>query len=226
MTGYMKKIQKAAENTLVMNSFYQIASSILHTGVGFIFLILVARIYSPQSIGESSTLIGSLGIILTLSILGLDDSLIKYFLKEDDREKALGTAFIIVTMTCLLFSLVILSVMSLSVPEILLFLRNPESVILYLLSTLAWVYFSIIESVYLTLNKGKYILAKNIIFNALKLIFPFLLLPLGYFGIFLSWTIPAFLSFGFTFIISRVQLRLSFDKSFHALIEFDEAFGV
>jgi O-antigen/teichoic acid export membrane protein len=60
---------------------------------------------------------------------------------------------------------------------------------------------SLIDSVFIAFRSAKYIVLKNSIFSILKLIFPFLLVSLGAYGIFGSYMLPMIIGFIVSFII-------------------------
>ena len=61
--------------TLMTNSLFLILSSMLNSGVGFVFLVIIARIFTSEQIGFASNLITTLSVLTTISIFGLDDTI-------------------------------------------------------------------------------------------------------------------------------------------------------
>lgn len=75
----LKRILSQVRDPLYKNSFFIMLSSITNAGFGFFFWMIAARLYSAEDVGIATALWSSLTLILLLSRLGFDFSLIRFF---------------------------------------------------------------------------------------------------------------------------------------------------
>ena len=92
----MKTINKfykhLASDSLYRNSIYLMLSTLVMSFLGFFFWIISARLYSTEQVGIGATLISVMTLISSLSILGLDNGLIRY-LPTAERKNDVLTSF-------------------------------------------------------------------------------------------------------------------------------------
>ena len=60
------------------NSIYIILNSLSSAGLGFIFWIFAARLFSTSDVGVAAALISTMTLLVQLSRFGLDESMIRY----------------------------------------------------------------------------------------------------------------------------------------------------
>ena len=90
--------------SLYRNSIFLIASTFFGAGTGFIFWIIAARLYSTEDFGLASAMISAIGLISSLSVLGLNIGLIRFLSEIKDRSSLISTCMIVVTVVSLLLS--------------------------------------------------------------------------------------------------------------------------
>lgn len=74
------------------------------TGLGFIFWVLVTQFYSEVAVGFSSAVISAMGLLATVSVLGLDVSLIRFLPQAEKPRELINTCFTIGTLSSLIIS--------------------------------------------------------------------------------------------------------------------------
>lgn len=225
-----KRIRALIDSTLIKTTTYLIANSLVSSFLGFIFWTLCARFYSPKSLGLAVALISGMTLLSSFSNLGFGVLMVRVLPTFKDKEKIINSSFTISGFTLLVLSTIFLLFLDSISPE-LGFLR--ESLLyssLFILFTLFWLFTVLLESLFLSLRKARYILLKNTLFSILKIAFPFFLIFLGAMGIFVSWGLASLLAFllSFHFYFKRLmpeyRLRLDFDfKSLKPMLSF--AFG-
>jgi O-antigen/teichoic acid export membrane protein len=84
--------QNAQRDELLVNSLYLMFSSAATAGLGFVFWIVVARLYSAESVGLATSLLSATTVISMLSLLGFGSSFVRFLPKSvnRDREISLG----------------------------------------------------------------------------------------------------------------------------------------
>lgn len=213
--GQLKSIlSRYAEKSLYKNSIFIGISRILSASIGLIFWQVAARYYPASYVGSAIALMSSLGLVVTLSRLGFDFSLIR-FMPLKDRNAVFSTCLTITALSSIIFSCFYLASVDVISPSIS-FIKE---------YSLIFVLFAFLSSVtmttgntFLSFKKGKFYLAQNIL-DALRI--P-VLIPLSVFGpmgIFLSLGLSTLLaSFVASYFIFRT-LKLKFEFSLDFLRE-------
>src|SRR6185369_10617358 len=83
--------------TLYKNSLYLMINSAVLAFSGFLFWLLVARIYSPQEVGIATTLFSAILMISGISTLGLNAGLLRFIPKSKSFHKRLNSSIILAT---------------------------------------------------------------------------------------------------------------------------------
>ncbi|MQY12764.1 hypothetical protein SRB5_29030 [Streptomyces sp. RB5] len=80
------------------SSFFVLAATATSAALGFVFWIVVARYYDPETVGLATSLISATGLISYLSLFGLNSTLIRFPAGEDARngQLTLATALVAV----------------------------------------------------------------------------------------------------------------------------------
>jgi len=198
-------------NPLYRNSLFNMASTFILGGLGFVFWIIIARLYKTESVGIATTLISIMTLLSSFTILGLNVSLNRFLPKSTQKNALINSTFVIVTVVTFLATVVFLLGLQFFSPQ-LLFLRSN---LFYSISFILFVIFCswniLVESTFMAFRAAGNILLKNIIISTTKLVLPFVLITLGAYGIF-SATASAFalgVLMSVTILITRFKIRPS-----------------
>jgi len=119
----LESLYKIKKDSLYVNSFFLYLTSISNAGFGFFFWIISALIYSQAEIGIASALISSMALIILLSRMGLDQTLIR-FLPSSNKQEIFSTYAILTTIIALFFGIIFVYFIQFLSPE-LIFLKSP-----------------------------------------------------------------------------------------------------
>jgi O-antigen/teichoic acid export membrane protein len=101
--------QRAAErlrqNHLVRNSMFLLLSSALQAGLGFVFWILSARLFSVGEVGRATSLISATTLIAFVGLLGLNTTLTRHLPTSPDRDTMATVAILLVAVCAGLLAL-------------------------------------------------------------------------------------------------------------------------
>lgn len=203
--GFLKdKYEKIMGDSLYKNSIYLMISSGVMAAFGFFFWLICARLFSAEDIGLATTIISVMGLIASISVLGLNSGLVRYLPNSKDKNNKINTCFTIVALTAIIVSTIFLLGLGTFSPRLMFIKHN-------ILMSFAFIFFmaiysmsSVIESVFIAFRKAKFVLVKNTIFSVIKLGLPFVFFSLGImgaFGIFSAYMTAAFIGFGVVFLI-------------------------
>jgi O-antigen/teichoic acid export membrane protein len=171
---------------LFKNSLFNMTSTLILGGLGFVFWIIIARLYKTEDVGIATTLISIMTLLSSFTIMGLNASLNKYLPRSANKSELINSSFVIVTLVTLLVSVLFLLGIATLSPQ-LVFLRSN---IFYITSFTLFVVFSswniLVDSIFMAFRAAGNILIKNSIISVLKLLLPFAFIALGTYGIFVS----------------------------------------
>jgi O-antigen/teichoic acid export membrane protein len=143
---------------LYRNSLFNMASTFILGGLGFVFWIIIARLYKTENVGIATTLISIMTLLSSFTILGLNVSLNRYLPKSTSKNDLINSSFVIVTFVTILASSLFLLGLPLFSPQ-LLFLRSN---LFYGISFIAFVIFCswniLVESIFMAFRAAGNIL--------------------------------------------------------------------
>lgn len=183
-------------------------------GVSFLFWVIAARLYSPEEIGVSTALISSMTLLVVLSRLGLDQSLIRFF-PERGSDGVVGTCTVVTTILSAFLALVFVLISGSLIPE--LRLATGEGVLFISFLLLASIT-NILGTTFLALRKAELYLYQSIFLDS-RLLFLVPLLQFGAIGVFSSVGISFVLGASFSlYTLFKSHARL-FYVDWHFLRE-------
>ena len=169
---------------VLRNSFFLMVSTLLMAGLGFVFWVLVARLYSPAEVGLGTSLIAASTLIGYVSQLGLNNTLVRF--------RALGAAHSgQVTQYCLLVGLVACVVASLYLFGLQWYGRKLLFIDTHPAQALAFVLFCscnalalLTDAIFIAERKTEYtVVTDGLVQSLTKVALPAALVGLGAFGI-------------------------------------------
>ncbi|MGB4165803.1 MAG: oligosaccharide flippase family protein [Methanosarcina flavescens] len=199
------------KDELFKNSFFQLATTMFNNGIGFLFWLIATRYYSVEEVGIATVLMSSLNIILILSTLGLDYSLIRY-INTKEKSKILSTCFIVTsTVSLTIGSVFILTAKYIS--SSISFLQSPIYAAIFLITVLIGSLFFITGIAFKALRKSNFFLLQYI-FSSLKIALLVPLVFLGGWGIYISSQLACLAAVLFAYKRFKEYLSVEIDISF------------
>lgn len=181
------------------NSTYLVLSSLASSGIGLVFWIFAAQIYSKEDIGLAAAIISLSGLALSVSKLGIDQSIIRFF-PEGDKSKIFSTSLTIITGSALLIGAIfILTARFWSTTLVM----NAYGSLLFILLVILIAISVTTNSTFIALRRSRLSFIQNVVTGSrLVLIFPFFML--GAMGILASWVV----AYALSVLLSLYLLRL------------------
>jgi len=182
------EVRRHLQEPLIRNSFFIMASSFAAAGFGFFFWMIAARFYSQADVGIATALMSSMGLLILISRLGLDQSVIRFFPLRD-KNKVLGTAILVPTAVALGAGLIFIAAVDVISPELAI-VRSIAPLYLVILGaySITWV----LEGAFNALRKSEHYFTLNLLYGT-RILF---LIPLGFLG-----ATGIFGAFGLSFIL-------------------------
>jgi len=95
--GRIRKLADALRgNHMVRNSMYLLLSTGLQAGLGFVFWIVAAHIFTTPAVGRATSLISATTLIGYLALLGLSSALIRYLPTSAHRDTLITAGLLLV----------------------------------------------------------------------------------------------------------------------------------
>ena len=208
-TAAVKEVIKGLLGTsLYTNAYYLVADVAVVSILGFAFWMLVARLYSPAQVGLASATVAAVVLLARLSRLGFDYGLVRFLPGVGARASTLmNSCFTIAGLTSLVAALIFLSGLNLWSPA-LLYIRHPGLSVFFVLLTVAYTLFLLVEQAFIARRRAKFVLFKNTAAGVVKvaaaIAFAYLI---STFGIFASWGLAIFIALAVAlfWFLPRVQ---------------------
>jgi O-antigen/teichoic acid export membrane protein len=197
------------KDPLYMNSLYMMISTAVVSGSGFFFWMLAAHLYRDVEVGLATALISVITFIMNFSILGLNYSLIRFLPKSKSKNSLLSGSFSVIALASVVCGGIFLAFLPFFSPPLVFVRGSWWSSAVFLFFCVAISIDFAMESVFLGLRSGKYILLKNILVSLLKLLMPVFFVSLGAMGLFLAWalSLSSALVVGFFVLFRKFHFR-------------------
>lgn len=202
------------KNQLYRSSFFLTSSRFVNAGIGFIFWVIAAKVYSVKDVGIATNLISSMGIIMLFSKFGFDISLIRYINignNAKEKEKVFNTSLCVTIIATIIIGIIYLIGINYSSG---LNIRGNYMVI-FLFSTVMQSIVTIVGVGLTAIRKANYYFIQNFL---LAIRVP-LLIPLAFLGSF-----GIFSSVGLSYFIAGLISLLYMNRSIKVDFNIDKKF--
>jgi len=212
MNTILKMINFWAKSNLIRNSMYILLSSFSIAAFGFFFWFIAARYYSPESVGIATVMISLISLVVMISKVGFDQSIIRN-ISIFDKNIIINTSSIVILFITLMIGSILISYyyyfndsfqMPIFLYVILLFLFLSSSLL------------SLYGNFFTAIRNSRLFFIQNFSLNS-KIIFIFFLVPFKGYGIFLAYGLSIFLTLTLSYIwIKKLGYRpsISIDRFF------------
>ncbi len=181
-------IKSLYEVSLYRNAVYLMLNSGVTAVLGFLFWILVARLYSPEDVGLGAALLSVVGLLSFMGTLGLGFGIIRFLPNSEDKARLLNSSFTISFLTSIVVAFIFLAGLPLWLPEVLFIRENTLFFFAFIVFVAAATLSAIMTQTFLGFRRAEFTLAQGIIVDLarLPLVVAFAAI-FGAFGIFASW---------------------------------------
>jgi O-antigen/teichoic acid export membrane protein len=176
---------------LYANAYALMANQIASAGLGILYWMLAARLYSAEVVGQNSAIISFLMFLAALSELGLKAAMTRFI----PRMRAQTTRVIIYTYSANLIATVLFGMIFFVGNHYLRFATNLFGDISgtgwLILAAMAWCVFYVQDGVLMGMRQAVWVLIENSVFNLAKIFLLVIAVTVFYdYGIVASWFLP------------------------------------
>ncbi|NOZ80429.1 MAG: oligosaccharide flippase family protein [DPANN group archaeon] len=200
------RLMLLVQDKLYTKSIWQIADSIMLTGMGFFFWMVITHLYTVTQVGIASTMIASIELLVMLSLLGFDIALLHYLPRSKDQSRLLNTAFSLTILVACASGLVFLLLRQWFIPSPAI-LSTSTGWLTFLVFLLFNLFSNLFAAIFIARDRMRSLFAKDMTFSLAKLALPFLFVGLGAFGILSSWMVAAGIASALSLFILKIHIR-------------------
>jgi len=203
----LKELKMHLKDPLYRNSFFLLSNSIIGSVIAFFFWIVAARLYTTEEIGIATALISASSIILILSRLGFDFSIIRFF-PIRDKSDVFNTTIFVTSLFSVLLGIIFVIGIDFFSPNLSV-LKNTIYALFFLFYILLSSVTTYTGQSFLAIRKGNYFFLQNRIAD-LRIFLIFIFVSWGVFGIYNSFWVSVLLAAAASLFILRYQFKLGF----------------
>jgi O-antigen/teichoic acid export membrane protein len=183
-----ERLKSALNTPLYLNSIYLIVNAAAHSGLGFIFWVVVARQYSAEDLGLSSALLAAGTLLSYIASLGLGLGLIRFLpYSGPEAPRLINSCFILSALAAVILSTIFLIGLPLWSPVLSFVWQNYAFIAVFLAFVATATMLERLAEVFIALRRAKFVLLHYGIANIMKVILVFILANFfSVFGIFTS----------------------------------------
>lgn len=194
---------------LLRGSAFLMGAMLAASAVGFAFWLVAARLYTPSEIGIASTLISATTLIAYLSLLGLNNSLVRFLPMSDDRDAEVTQSVLITAGGGVLIATGYVLLAPLIAPKLVLLSDDRVHAVFFVILTAAAAANLLTDSVFIALRGAQYnLLIDGIMQSLLKVALVAPLAVLGAFGIYVAYGAAAVIAVLVSVLVLRRVMGL------------------
>ena len=170
---------------LMRNSLYLMLSSVIQAALGFTFWIIMARIYSTEDVGISSSLISATSLITYFSLFGLNSTLVRFLPTAGRKHSLVTVSLTLVACAGAVIGLAYILLTPVIAPPLAFVEHRPTLVLGFVLLTSVAAINQLTDSVFIAARKAHLCaLSDAVIGGTSKIILGVILVSAGSYGLY------------------------------------------
>lgn len=192
----MRQIVAHLQSPLYRNAYALIVSVLGTSGLGIIYWVVAARLYSPEAVGRNSAILTTMMFLAGLGEFNLRIAMIRFIpIAGRSTQRLVFWSYLFSLSMGVVVGIIFLLGINLWSPALSFLLESRILAVWFVISILTWIIFALQDNVLTGLRQSVWVPVENVAFGVVKLLL--LLVFVNHFGeysIFASWTIPVTLS--------------------------------
>ncbi len=164
-----EKLKQALAIPIYANAMYLIASMVVSSLLNLVFWVVVARFYSASDVGFGSAIISAASILVVLSFLGFDFSLIRFIPHADNPKKMINTTLTFCALVSLLFAAIFVSGLNLWSPALGFVTESTIYSVVFILFVTLWTITGLVNPVFVAQRQARFVFLKESISSLLRI---------------------------------------------------------
>ncbi len=195
---------------LYSNAFYLMLNTAVTSLLGFFFWMVVARFYTEAEVGLSSAIISVMTLLGTMSLVGLNASLVRFLPHADKPRELINSCLTVGGLISLLLAGMFAAGLGYWSPVLAFIKQNIIFVCAFIIFTFLSTLSSLVDATFIATRRASFVLSKNTVYSVLKIPLPvFFVFFLHTFGVVASWGIAVAVALGVALflLLPRVESR-------------------
>ena len=180
-------ILKFKQDSLFRNSVYLMLSTAVQAGLGFIFWIFAARLYTAEEVGIGTAMIAVSTLITNFSLFGFNSSFIRFLPNSKQKNETVNTGIVIVALFSMVFTIIYLTGINIISPKLGFITDNPWTMVLFVIFTAIDSINTLTDSVFIAYRSSVYNFIVYTAYSIIKLLAVVLLVGMGSYGVFFAY---------------------------------------
>jgi len=201
----IKFVKSIWGDNLYKNSIYLILNAFVIALFGFVFWTICARTFTSAEVGLATAIISVIGLISSLSFLGLNIGFLRYLPNNKDSGEIIFNGLFFAALINIVLSIVFLLGIDIFSPSLNVLFNSISYYVMFVAFSLVWLLFSLTNSVLVAKRKSNIVLIKSTIYSIVKISLLFVFV--GVFGILISWYLACFLALIFGMLFFKFSLK-------------------
>lgn len=172
---YLNHVSLHIKDPLYRNSIFLMANTVVTTGLGFFFWMIIARFYNNADVGLGAAIISAIGLLVSLSKLGFDVGLIRFLSKAEKPVELINSCLTIPVVVSLLIAVIFVIGVNIWSPALTFIRENILFAVAFIFFTAFLTLSSITDSIFIAKRRAGFVLSKNTIISLIKIALPFIL---------------------------------------------------
>lgn len=189
ITFSQQKIRYIYKDLLFRNAIYLILNSVITSISGFVFWIIAARLYSPESVGFASATISAIILLALISQFGLNDGLTRFLPSYGDKASELiSSCLTLVVLISLGIAVIFIAGINIWSPVLSPILQQPVLLVSFVVITVTQAVFFLSQQLFMAKRRAIFTLLQGLIASVFKIVLLVILAILfSGISIFISW---------------------------------------
>ena len=209
----VKEVMADIRSPLYRNAIFLILHTLLVAGAGFLFWLIVTRLFgNPEAVGQALLLVSVITLLTTVSTLGFGTGLIRFLPNSKaDKSRMVNSALAVSVIVAAALAVLILLTVNLWFPAGADVLSLAALVPIFFFLAVVSVVVPIVDSSFVAGRKASYVVLRGSLFQAVRLAAPLLLIGLlGVLGVLASLMVAHVLALGVAFVVLLPRLYPGF----------------
>jgi O-antigen/teichoic acid export membrane protein len=181
----LKRACPPLRDSLLRNSAMLVVAAVELSLGGFLFWQLATHLFTPADVGRAGVLIAASTLIATLSLLGMNSSLVRYLAEWPDPARTVNSGSILVGTAATGGALGYAVVAGAFAPDLALAGAGPIAAFVVLTAAAAISMYN--DNLFVAVRRSGFVLGRTTLVVLLRMVLPLALLAAGAFGLFVAY---------------------------------------
>ena len=192
-----------AKSPLYRNAFFIMLASIIGSGLGFFFWVVVYKFYSLSDAGFAVTMVNTLAFLVGVGSIGLPIALIRFIPESDDPTALVNTSLSIAGLLTTALALVFMLGLRFWAPGLVVVFGRLEYIPIIALTAMAFAFAPVLDQAAIAVRRADLFAIRIALFTGIKIPLPILFVG---FGALLSGTLGVYMSWAVGFAASVIVM--------------------